>query len=83
MSLDLTDLLSLREAAALLEVDYDTIWRLIQDKSVAGYRVSGQWYVSWSELLSSTAGLRPSPPEPLPAPSPRQRPTRHANRGEV
>ena len=46
MSLDLTDLLSLREAAALLEVDYDTIWRLIQDKSVAGYRVSGQWYVS-------------------------------------
>jgi hypothetical protein len=53
--LDIDDLVSLRDAAALLGTTYDGVWQLLRADVLKGYRCAGQWFVSRSQVSDYAA----------------------------
>jgi excisionase family DNA binding protein len=44
------ELLTVQEVAKTLRVSKDTVWRLLREKRLTGYRVSGSWRVHQDDL---------------------------------
>jgi len=44
------ELLTVEEVAKILRVSKDTVWRLLRNKELAGYRVSGSWRIHPDDL---------------------------------